>query len=292
MLDKQFDESRFGGPVVGRVQHRSGGGAGDPVRYSVDRSELVMGSRFAACRVLVTGGGRGIGRAVALGFAAQGAAVAVAARTTDQVEAVAGEIADLGTSAFSLTCDVSDEQQVACAVETVVDELGGIDVLINAAGLFDLGSTEDFSAERARALLEANIIGTYLCCREVGGRMLDVGSGRIVNFASLLSFTAFPKRALYAASKGGVLQLTKALGVEWASRGVNVNAVAPGMIKVETPHPAALNENEIVGRIPARRRGSPADLVGPVLFLASDDAAYINGQTIVVDGGWLSYGYL
>lgn len=259
---------------------------------AADRRDAIRGERFAGRRVLVTGGGRGIGRAVALGFAAQGAAVAVAARTTEQVDTVAAEVEAFGVQALSLTCDVSDEHQVARTVEAVVDVLGGIDVLINAAGSFDLGPTRDFPSGRARALLETNIVGTYLCCREAGGRMLDAGGGRIVNFASLLSFTAFPERALYAASKGGVLQLTRSLGVEWAARGVNVNAVAPGMVKIETPHPADLDEDEIISRIPARRRGSPADLVGPVLFLASEDAAYIFGQTIVVDGGWLSYGYL
>lgn len=247
---------------------------------------------FDGRRVLVTGGGRGIGRAVALGFAAAGAQVAVAARTTDQVDAVTAEVAALGVQSLALTCDVSDEHEVTRMVGAVVDAFGGIDVLINAAGLFDLGPTENFSADRARALVNTNVIGTYLCCREVGGRMLDAGGGRIVNFASLLSFTAFPERALYAATKGGVLQLTRALGVEWAARGINVNAVAPGMIKIETPHPAALDEDEIINRIPARRRGRTADVVGPVLFLASEDAAYIYGQTIVVDGGWLSYGYL
>lgn len=251
-----------------------------------------MVERFAGRRVLVTGGGRGIGRAVALGFAAEGAAVAVAARTADEVGAVAGELAESGTRALAVTCDVSDEDQVDTCFDRVLDAFGGLDVVINAAGVFDLGPTEDYAAGAARALLETNVVGTFLCCRAAGRHMLANGGGRIVNFASLLSFTAFPERALYAASKGGVLQLTKALGIEWAARGVNVNAVAPGMIKIETPHPSALGEDEIVRRIPAGRRGATADLVGPVLFLSSDDAGYICGQTLVVDGGWLSYGYL
>ncbi|CAL9343311.1 SDR family NAD(P)-dependent oxidoreductase [Streptomyces sp. enrichment culture] len=243
-------------------------------------------------RVVVTGGGRGIGRAVALGFAAQGASVAVLARTGSQVESVAGEIKELGCESMALAVDVADEAALGEAAERVVEGFGGVDVLVNAAGVFDLGPTAGFPAESARALLETNVMGTFLACKVFGRHLLDQGHGKIVNFCSLLSYTAFPERALYAASKGGVLQLTRSLGVEWAARNVNVNAVAPGMIRIETPHPAALDEDAIVGRIPSGRRGRPADIVGPVLFLASPAADYVNGQTLVVDGGWLSYGYL
>lgn len=243
-------------------------------------------------RVVVTGGGRGIGRAVALGFAAEGASVAVLARTGSQVESVAGEIEELGSRSMALAVDVADEAALCEAAERVVEGFGGVDVLVNAAGVFDLGPTTGFPAESARALLETNVMGTFLACKIFGRHLLDQGHGKIVNFCSLLSYTAFPERALYAASKGGVLQLTRSLGVEWAARNVNVNAVAPGMIRIETPHPAALDEDAIVGRIPSGRRGRPADIVGPVLFLASPAADYMNGQTLVVDGGWLSYGYL
>ncbi|MFJ9646446.1 SDR family NAD(P)-dependent oxidoreductase [Streptomyces sp. NPDC004244] len=241
---------------------------------------------------MVTGGGRGIGRAVALGFAERGARVALMARTADQVQSVAAEIEALGADALALPADVGDEEQVQWCAEQVTAAFGGVDVLVNAAGLFDLGPTTEFSVHDARALLDTNVIGTFLTCKVFGRQLLEQGHGKVVNFCSLLSYTAFPERALYAASKGGVLQLTRSLGVEWAARGVNVNAVAPGMIRIETPHPAALAEDAIVGRIPARRRGRPQDIVGPVLFLASPEADYINGQTLVVDGGWLSYGYL
>lgn len=243
-------------------------------------------------RVVVTGGGRGIGRAVALGFAAHGARVAVLARTGSQVESVAGEIEELGAESVAVAVDVADEAALGEAAERVVQRFGGVDVLVNAAGVFNLGPTAGFPAESARTLLETNVMGTFLACKIFGRHLLEQGHGKVVNFCSLLSYTAFPERALYAASKGGVLQLTRSLGVEWAARNVNVNAVAPGMIRIETPHPAALAEDAIVGRIPSGRRGRPADIVGPVLFLASPAADYINGQTVVVDGGWLSYGYL
>ncbi|MEU6381173.1 SDR family oxidoreductase [Streptomyces sp. NPDC046909] len=261
--------------------------------------------RFTDQTVVVTGGGRGIGRAVALAFAREGARVAVASRTREQVESVAAEIAgssvygtraaNTGTgppSSLALRCDVSRADDVRAAVDQVTDRWGPIDVLVNCAGLFSMGDSESVPEADARALLETNAMGTLLMSQEAGRRMLERGRGRIVNFASLLSFTAFPGRAAYAASKGAVLQLTRVLGVEWAARGVTVNAVAPGMIRVETPHPGALDEDEIVARIPMGRRGRPEDITGPVLFLASEDAAYVTGQTLVVDGGWLSYGYL
>lgn len=252
--------------------------------------------RFAGSVVLVTGGGRGIGRAVALGFAAEGAAVVVCSRTGSQCAEVAEEIRALGARALDLVVDVTRVDDVRSAVQRVVDEFGGIDVCVNCAGVFAMTPAAQTSTEVFRQLVDTNLGGTYTTCREVGAVMLERGRGKIINFASLLSFTAFPGRAGYAASKGGVLQLTKVLGIEWAAAGINVNAVAPGMIRIETPHPevvaGALTEDAIVTRIPAGRRGVPSDIVGPVLFLASGDADYVHGQTLVVDGGWLSNGYL
>ena len=252
--------------------------------------------RFTGQTVLVSGGGRGIGRAVALAFAREGARVAVASRTTAQVDRVAAELRDEGAEAVALTCDVSSAAQVRATVRAMTDRWGPVDALVNCAGVFSMGPSESTDEADSRELFDTNALGTLLMCQEFGRAMLEQNQGRIINFASLLSFTAFPQRAAYAASKGAVLQMTRVLGVEWASRGVRVNAVAPGMIRIETPHPAvaagSLAEDEIVQRIPMGRRGRPEDITGAVLFLASDDAAYITGQTLVVDGGWLSYGYL
>lgn len=261
-----------------------------------DLAPALAGARFADQHVLVTGGGRGIGRACALAFAREGARLALASRTPEQLRLVADEIAGLGASVQCVPMDVSRPDQVRDGVRRVTGHGGPIDVLVNCAGLFDMGASESMTDTAAGALLNTNALGTLLVCQEAGRGMLARGRGRIINFASLLSFTAFPQRAAYAASKGAVLQLTRVLGIEWASRGVAVNAVAPGMIRIETVHPAVaagnLSEAEILRRIPMGRRGRPEDVTGSVLFLASTDAAYITGQTLVVDGGWLSYGYL
>ncbi|QMU67393.1 SDR family NAD(P)-dependent oxidoreductase [Streptacidiphilus sp. P02-A3a] len=253
--------------------------------------------RFAGQSVLLTGGGRGIGRACALEFAREGARLALASRTPGQLQRVSEEIRELtGSPAQCVPFDVSRADQVRAGVAEVLERGGPIDVLVNCAGLFSMGPSESAAVADSAELLATNALGTLLVSQEVGRGMLDRGRGRIVNFASLLSFTAFPGRAAYAASKGAVLQLTRVLGVEWAARGVNVNAVAPGMIRIETTHPAVaageLSEDELLRRIPMGRRGRPEDVTGAVLFLASPQADYITGQTIVVDGGWLSYGYL
>ncbi|MBS2533109.1 SDR family oxidoreductase [Catenulispora sp. NF23] len=252
--------------------------------------------RFEGRHVLVTGGGRGIGRVIALAFAAEGATVTVASRTADQIAAVAAELAGTGAKALAVTCDVGVETDVTRLIDTAQQARGPVEILVNCAGTFSLGPSTSFATAQVRELLDTNVLGTFLVTRGVAPGMIERGYGKVVNFASLLSFTAFPQRAAYAASKGGVLQLTRAFALEWARHGINVNAVAPGMIQIETPHPAVaagtLSEDRIVGRIPAARRGRPADVAGPVLFLCSEDAAYIHGHTLAVDGGWLVNGYV
>lgn len=253
-------------------------------------------SRFSGKASLVTGGGRGLGKAVASALAAEGADVAVLSRTELELEAVAQEIHEHGGRALAITGDVRHPPDAERAVEATLSCFGRIDILINCAGVFNVSSSLETEIEEWQSILDTNLTGTFRFCQAAGRVMSKHGGGKIVNFGSLLSFIAFPGRAAYAASKAGVVQLTRVLGIEWIRQGVNVNAVVPGMIRIETRHPLVergeLTEERITARIPAGRRGEPRDIVGPTLFLASPAADYIVGQTLVVDGGWLANGYV
>lgn len=268
-------------------------GAGSPMSTRAGGDRL---RRFEGRTVLVTGGGRGIGRAIALGFAAEGGRVHVLGRTEADLDETSNRAHSAGDIVEPHVVDVRNEADVGECVDSIIKADEGIDVLVNSAGVLVIEPSATAATTRLRDVLETNLVGTFVTCTAVGRSMLERGHGRIVNIASLLSFTAFPQRAAYAASKGGVLQLTRVLALEWAPHGVNVNALVPGMIQGEAVHPAVadglLSTDQILSRIPAARHGTPADVVGPALFLASEDAAYVTGHALVVDGGWLVNGYV
>jgi NAD(P)-dependent dehydrogenase (short-subunit alcohol dehydrogenase family) len=233
---------------------------------------------------------------VALALAQRGCATSIFARTASELKAVAEEANATGGDCRVIVGDITIEADVERAVALAAGDAGRLDILINAAGGFVAEPSIDASPSTMRQMLEKNLVGAYSVCIMAARRMREAGGGRIVNFGSLLSFTAFPDRAAYAASKAGLVQMTRVLGVEWAPFKVAVNCIIPGMIAIETPHPVVqsgrLTEEQLLARIPAGRRGRPEDIVGAVLFLASHEADYMVGQSLIIDGGWLSYGYI
>jgi len=251
-----------------------------------------LGGRVA----LVTGAGRGIGRGIALGYAREGADLVLLARTQLQVAEVAAEVRAIGRRAEPVVADVRDEGQVEAAVGRAIHVFGRIDVLVNAAGIPMVAPSTEIPLEEWRRCIDTNLTGTFLCARAVARRMIDAGAGgRIINIGSLQSYLGFPLRAAYGASKGGVVQLTKALAVEWAPRGINVNCIAPGFIRTaitdELVSRGVLDTAPIVQRTPKGRLGRVDDVVGAAVFLASDDADFVVGATLLVDGGYTANGW-
>jgi NAD(P)-dependent dehydrogenase (short-subunit alcohol dehydrogenase family) len=245
---------------------------------------------------IVTGAGRGIGHGIALGYAREGADLLLVSRTAAEIAATAEEIHTLGRRAVAVTADVRDAEAVRRAVERALEAFGHVDVLVNAAGIPMVAPSTALPLDDWQRAIDTNLTGTFLCCQAAGRAMLAQGRGAIINISSIQAFQGFPQRVAYAASKGGITQLTQALAVAWASLGVRVNAIAPGVVR--TPLQDRLvaegkfDPAPIVARTPLHRIGEVADIVGPAVFLASDEAAFVVGTTLVVDGGWLAYGAL
>jgi 3-oxoacyl-[acyl-carrier protein] reductase len=237
---------------------------------------------------LVTGASQGIGHACALALAREGATIAVAARNQQKLDQVAGQIAAAGGKAAAFVIDVADEEQVKSGIKSALAQLGKIDILVNNAGI-----TRDQLVMRMKradwdAVLNTNLTSAYLCIQQVIGSMLKQRWGRIINVTSVFGQMGQAGQANYAASKAGLIGLTMAMAREVASRNITCNAVAPGFI--ETSMTAALSEEfrqSAVKTIPLGRVGSPVDVAGAVCFLASDDASYITGHVLNVNGGLL-----
>jgi len=243
-------------------------------------------SQFASQIVVVTGAGRGIGRAIALRFAAEGADVVCVSRTAENAEKVANEIKGLGRKAWAYAVDVADGQAVTAAAEKVLSEAGRVDVLVNNAGVTRDGLLMRMSEADWDTVLDTNLKGAFLFTKAFTRNFVKQRSGRIINISSVIGLVGNAGQCNYAASKAALLGFTKSVARELASRGITVNAIAPGF--VETDMTAVLNDElkaEVLKTIPLGSFGRPEDIAEAALFLASPQARYITGQVLAVDGG-------
>ncbi len=239
---------------------------------------------------LVTGGGKGLGKAMAMALAEAGADVALAGRTLATCQEAAAEIAaSSGRKARAFAVDVTRSDDVTRLAAEVAQGLGPIDILVNNAGNNIRGATHELSEADWDSVVDTNLKGPFLCSRAIGPEMVKRGWGRIINMGSILSVIALPGRAPYASAKAGVANLTRALALEWAGTGVAVNAICPGPFGTEMNR-ALLNDpakyQEFVRNIPLGRWGEPEELAGIVVLLASDASSFMTGSSVFVDGGW------
>jgi 2-deoxy-D-gluconate 3-dehydrogenase len=240
---------------------------------------------------LVTGASRGIGQAIAVGLAQAGADIIAVASKAENASETVDVVKALGRKAHAIGCDQSNPEAIKKAASEAISQSSRIDILVNNAGTIRRSPARDYSDEDWMAVIDTNLTGVFQFCRVIGGHMIDAGGGKIVNIASLLSFQGGITVPAYAASKGGVAQLTKALANEWASMNVNVNAIAPGYIATDNTAALRADENRntsILARIPTGRWGKAEDIAGASVFLSSSAADYVNGHVLTVDGGWMA----
>lgn len=252
-----------------------------------------MKSRFfdiSGKKAIVTGASQGLGNGMAEGLMSEGVEVAIL-DINPKTPQVAEEYVKKGFACHGLVVNLGDEEQRKKVFEEAVAQLGGtLDIIVNAAGIQKRHKSEEFPIEDWNAVLNINLTAVFSLCQMAGRVMLKQGHGKIINIASMLSFFGGYTVPAYAASKGGVAQITKAFANEWASKGININALAPGYMATEM-NTALINDKgrneEILSRIPARRWGTPQDVAGVACFLASPASDYLNGAIIPVDGGYL-----
>jgi NAD(P)-dependent dehydrogenase (short-subunit alcohol dehydrogenase family) len=245
---------------------------------------------------LVTGGGTGIGRAIALGFAREGAKVAVLGRRKEALERVVSEVRRGQGEATAIVCDVTRSGSVCSAVEEVDKAFGRLDVLVNNAGMLSVTTVENISEEDWDRVIETNLKGPFLVSRAVLPAFRRAGGGAIVNIGSILGLLAMKNRAAYCASKGGLLQLTKAMALDHAHENIRVNCICPAIVETElvkdlfdSSEAGQKAKNARIATLPLGRFGKPEDVAELAVFLASDESAWITGTAIPVDGGLSAY---
>jgi NAD(P)-dependent dehydrogenase (short-subunit alcohol dehydrogenase family) len=240
---------------------------------------------------IVTGSGSGIGRSIALKFASAGAKVVVSDINEDGGTETLDKIIKSGGQASFFKSDISKADQVENLVKATVDEYGGVDILVNNAGIVDETPTLEVSEEIFEKVINVNLKGSFLTAKKVLPHMLKKGKGKIVNIASIAGLVGFEGLAPYCASKGGIIAMSKALASEYASKGININIIAPGIIKTDMTKEMLNNEEVKKGMeasTPYIRLGEPEDIANGALYLASDQSDFVNGEVLAIDGGWTS----
>jgi gluconate 5-dehydrogenase len=242
---------------------------------------------------IVTGGSRGIGKAIALGFGEAGATVVVAARKVNLLDETVKEIEAKGGDGFYVRCDVTDDEDIFKLIKETMDRCGRIDILVNNAGVSPwVKKSEEVTKEMWQEVIQANLLAPFLLCREAGKIMMKQNWGRIINIASVGGLVVLPRQIAYCATKGALIQMTKVLAVEWAEKyNITVNAIAPGYFATDLTEGMRASEKiskNLLQRNPSRRFGHVDEIVGAALYFASESASFTTGSVLLVDGGMLA----
>jgi 3-oxoacyl-[acyl-carrier protein] reductase len=245
---------------------------------------------------IVTGASKGIGKGIAVRFAHEGATVIFASRSMQLLSEIVNEMSNTGLKALALTVDVRRPESIQEIVDRTVEEYGRLDIMVNNAGISMAQRSDNLSPKDWIKAVETDLSGVFYGCQSAGRQMIKQGSGCIINITSIYGIVAAPYRAAYCASKAGANMLTKVLANEWALQNIRVNAIAPGYIRTEMVQgvidKGMLPVGAVERRTPQGRIGEVKDVVGAAVYLASDEASFVTGAIVTVDGGWTAYGYL
>lgn len=246
---------------------------------------------------MITGASRGLGKALAVRFAGEGSTVVLAGRSYDAMNDICRAISDSGGEGSAVRMNVQDPESIRGAVDEAVERHGGIDILINNAGISMVSPSESLSYEDWNNAIGTNLTGVFFCSQAVARHMIGRGiSGCIINISSTFGKTPVPRRAAYCASKAGTDMITRVLAAEWAEKNIRVNAIAPGYLNTEfiqdLRRQGKLDTEALNRRIPQGRMGSVDEITGLALYMAGDEATYMTGSVVYIDGGWTAYGFV